>query len=160
MDNQWYRFNTTDKIFTYKRKGTPIENHIQDKVYFSDKVVDSFSLEPKHVVPFDQNFTAISNYFLDYWAYIVGMKAAYTYIRYVRHVYKLGFEPNKSLSNMAKIASVDSGSWATISELVLSYRAVLSNIRASHSVETPSCLALRIIIRIGFPSARSFLIRL
>jgi hypothetical protein len=41
---------------------------------------------------------------------------------------------------MAKIASVDSGSWATISELVFSNRAVLSNIRASHSVETPSCL--------------------
>lgn len=59
---------------------------------------------------------------------------------------------------MAKIASVDSGSCATISEFVFSNLAVRSKIRASQRVETPSCLAFKMIILIGLPSFRSAVI--
>lgn len=100
--NQWYRFSLTDETVTYERSGKSVSKPVQEKIYFTDYVVDAFSLEPREKVPFDQNFTAVPNYFLDYWGYILGMDAAYTWIRYVRHVYRTGFELTLDTSKMAK----------------------------------------------------------
>lgn|GEM_PF-3484026 len=109
METKWYRFNATDKISTYQRQGISVKTPVQEKIYFSDDVVETFSLEPRNlnnVVPFNQDYTGIPNYFLDYWGYILGMKAAYTWIRYVRHVYRPGFELFRSLSEMAEIMGI------------------------------------------------------
>lgn len=106
MFDRWYRFSDTDKKMTYERQGQEVKSPIKEKIYFDDPVVDSFSLEPKNKVPMDQNFTAVSNYFLDYWGNILGMDAAYTWIRYVRYVYRANWEPNFSLTKMAKIMGI------------------------------------------------------
>jgi len=104
--NQWYRYNSTDQILTYKRSGKTVDNPIQEKIYFSDEVVDAFTLEPKNKVPFDQNYTVIPNYFLDYWGYLLGVDASYTWIRYVRYVYRTGFEPTMTIAKMAKFMDI------------------------------------------------------
>ena len=109
-NNQWYRFNSTEQTSSYIRKGKPIETPVLDKIYFSDEVVDAFSLEIKNNVPFNQEFTAVPNYFFDYWGYILGMKAAYTWLRYVRHVYRAGFEIHKSLSDIAEFMGITKNS--------------------------------------------------
>ncbi|BAE82599.1 hypothetical protein [Desulfitobacterium hafniense] len=101
MLNRWYRFANTDKTYTYERNGQEIKRPIQEKISFDDAVVDSFSLEPKNKVPMGQNFVGISNYFLDYWSHILGPNAAFTYIRYVRHIYTSSYEPIISLNKMA-----------------------------------------------------------
>jgi len=106
MLDRWYRYINTDKTYTYNRDGQEINRPVQEKVYFDDPVVDNFSLEPKNKVPMDQNFVGISNYFLDYWGYILGPQVAFTYIRYVRHVYTQGFEPTIGLKKMATLMGI------------------------------------------------------
>lgn len=147
MDNNWYRFNTTEKTSTYHRKGVLVENPVQDKVYFSDEVLDSFSLETKHTVPFDQNFTAIPNYFFDYWGYILGMKAAYTWMRYVRHVYRPGFEQKRTLASMAKLMDISKNSLKEYISILEEYGFMAVFYKDNKKVNEKNNTEIRIMVR-------------
>lgn len=84
----YYRLVKTTNTTIYKRQGKDVERPVMEKVYISSKELDNISLETGDLLPDLQGHkTIIPNYFFDFWTPILGMGAAFTYVRYVRQAY-------------------------------------------------------------------------